>query len=239
MKVPFSILAVAATGAALALPTAVLAQEQAVADQAQQGAADPYDCLFPSAPCSNPQPDARGEGPGLQVGEIRAGGGAYDPLKPRPVPAVAPKPVRLDGPKPKPKPIRGEPGRRKADPAVVVAPEAVAKRANVFVTFRSGSAEIETGVPSTIGKLAELMKVEIAAGGKPFVQIDGHTDAVGDEAYNLKLSEARAQTVRDKLVELGVPAEFVKSVGYGESKPIEGYAPTHGINRRVEVVVLK
>lgn len=238
MKVPFSIFAAAAAGAALTLPGAVLAQEQADAAEGQQSAElNPYACLFDDKPeCPTDAVDPNG---GLDITDR---GGFAKPQTSTPAPAQGPKVkptvVKAGSDKPKSRKLSGEAGRRKPD-AAVTAPEAVAKKANVFVTFRSGSAQFDDGVPNTIGLLADAIKGELSKGGKPVIRIDGHTDSVGDEAYNLTLSEARAQTVRAKLIELGVPAEVVNSVGYGESKPITGYAPTHGINRRVEVVVLK
>lgn len=129
-------------------------------------------------------------------------------------------------------------GRRSADGQAVAAPAAVSKGADLFVTFRRNSADIESGITSDMRALAKVMRDSLAAGNKRVIQIGGHTDATGDEAFNLKLSEQRADAVRKSLIELGVPAESIQSAGYGETKPIDGYEPTHGVNRRVEVVVL-
>lgn len=52
------------------------------------------------------------------------------------------------------------------------------------------------------------------------LEIAGHTDDVGDEAYNLDLSERRARAVRDRLVTLGVDAERLTHRGYGETRPL-------------------
>ncbi len=69
------------------------------------------------------------------------------------------------------------------------------------------------------------------------VEIAGHTDAVGDEAYNLRLSEQRAQTVKDYLARLGVAPERISVVGYGESRPRDTNDTVEGrrLNRRVEI----
>jgi OOP family OmpA-OmpF porin len=70
--------------------------------------------------------------------------------------------------------------------------------------------------------------------------VEGHTDAVGTDAYNQKLSERRANAVRNVLVnQYGVGAERVSSVGYGESHPVADNATEAGraINRRVEAQV--
>ncbi|MCG8697579.1 MAG: OmpA family protein [Bacteroidales bacterium] len=73
------------------------------------------------------------------------------------------------------------------------------------------------------------------------VEIAGHTDSDGSEAYNLKLSDGRAKSVVEYLVNKGVPAQRLKSVGYGESKPIDTNTIDEGKerNRRVEFTLLK
>ncbi|MBC9250640.1 porin [Pseudomonas alcaligenes] len=70
--------------------------------------------------------------------------------------------------------------------------------------------------------------------------VEGHTDSVGTDAYNQKLSERRANAVREVLVnQYGVGAERVNSVGYGESRPVADNATEAGraVNRRVEAEV--
>lgn len=71
------------------------------------------------------------------------------------------------------------------------------------------------------------------------VQVDiyGHTDAQGDAAYNLKLSEGRASRVREYLVSLGIDANRLNSAGRGESQPIAPNDTAEGRtrNRRVEL----
>ncbi len=70
--------------------------------------------------------------------------------------------------------------------------------------------------------------------------VEGHTDSVGTDAYNQKLSERRANAVRDVLVEqYSLDAGRVSSVGYGESRPVADNATEEGraINRRVEAQV--
>jgi outer membrane protein OmpA-like peptidoglycan-associated protein len=67
------------------------------------------------------------------------------------------------------------------------------------------------------------------------VTVEGHTDAAGSEAYNLELSRARARAVRDYLVQHhGIDAARLKTIGYGEGRPIEGSDPYAAINRRVQ-----
>jgi len=70
------------------------------------------------------------------------------------------------------------------------------------------------------------------------VSVEGHTDSVGTDAYNQKLSERRAKTVRDELVMDGVEASRIATVGYGESKPAADNKTAEGRaeNRRVEII---
>lgn len=71
--------------------------------------------------------------------------------------------------------------------------------------------------------------------------VEGHTDADGDDSKNQTLSEGRAKTVMDKLIEMGIGADRLSSKGWGESKPIAGNDTPEGKanNRRVEFVVVK
>jgi OOP family OmpA-OmpF porin len=67
--------------------------------------------------------------------------------------------------------------------------------------------------------------------------ITGHTDSVGSDSYNLKLSERRANAARDYLVSQGIDASRITTQGLGESKPIASNDTAEGRaeNRRVEV----
>jgi outer membrane protein OmpA-like peptidoglycan-associated protein len=73
--------------------------------------------------------------------------------------------------------------------------------------------------------------------GNEQLQVEGHTDSVGSDAYNQDLSERRARTVRDYLVSRGVNARRISAVGFGESKPVapNDTPENRALNRRVEV----
>lgn len=73
------------------------------------------------------------------------------------------------------------------------------------------------------------------------IEISGHTDNDGPEAFNQRLSEGRAKSVVEYLQSKGIAAARMKAVGYGESKPIETNLTPEGmaINRRVEFTLLK
>jgi len=71
------------------------------------------------------------------------------------------------------------------------------------------------------------------------VSVDGHTDSIGTETYNQRLSERRARTVAEALTEEGISASRLSVHGFGESKPVADNRTAAGRarNRRVEIVV--
>ena len=73
------------------------------------------------------------------------------------------------------------------------------------------------------------------------LELAGHTDSKGSDAYNQTLSEKRAKAVRDFLVQRGVSANSLSYKGYGESEPIATNDTAEGrqLNRRVELRIVK
>ncbi|MCU1234301.1 MAG: OmpA/MotB domain protein [Candidatus Solibacter sp.] len=92
--------------------------------------------------------------------------------------------------------------------------------------------------PGAREKLAKVAGILLAYPGLK-IQVEGHTDSVGTEEYNLKLSEARANSVRDYLTAQNVPAPGVSAVGLGKADPVASNDTAAGRqrNRRVELVV--
>jgi OOP family OmpA-OmpF porin len=74
----------------------------------------------------------------------------------------------------------------------------------------------------------------------PGVALSGHTDNVGAEAYNQKLSERRAEVVHGYLIEAGVPEDIMTVAGWGKAKPrVEGTSESaRAKNRRVELGIV-
>jgi outer membrane protein OmpA-like peptidoglycan-associated protein len=103
------------------------------------------------------------------------------------------------------------------------------------VLFSSGKTELLPGAMSTIDKLASFLDEY----PEKSVLIEGHTDNIGNEAYNLDLSERRALSVKEALVQVGVEAATIDTLGLGESTPITDNATAAGRlkNRRVEIVI--
>jgi outer membrane protein OmpA-like peptidoglycan-associated protein/Tol biopolymer transport system component len=73
------------------------------------------------------------------------------------------------------------------------------------------------------------------------VRIAGHTDSIGSEEYNQRLSEARAKAVYDYLISRGISPDRLSYIGYGESRPIDTNETSEGRqnNRRVELEIIE
>ena len=113
---------------------------------------------------------------------------------------------------------------------------AEAVRVELDVKFDFDKADVKQDSYSDIENLAEFMKQY----PQTATTVEGHTDSVGNAAYNQKLSERRAAAVRDTLVnQFGVEADRVNAVGYGKDRPVADNATNEGraINRRVEASV--
>jgi OmpA-OmpF porin, OOP family len=103
------------------------------------------------------------------------------------------------------------------------------------VLFDVNKATLKPGAYSTVDRLAQFLKE--AADRK--VVVEGHTDSTGSDEYNLSLSERRAEAVRTALLERGIQAAQITSVGKGETTPVATNDDAGGRqqNRRVEIVV--
>ncbi|HTR46544.1 MAG TPA: OmpA family protein [Verrucomicrobiae bacterium] len=103
------------------------------------------------------------------------------------------------------------------------------------VLFDTGSYTLKAGARE---KLAKISGILLAYPGLK-IQIEGHTDSVGGDDFNQKLSEQRAQMVRDYLIDQLVPASSVTARGFGKTKPVASNDTPEGRqqNRRVELVV--
>lgn len=91
--------------------------------------------------------------------------------------------------------------------------------------------------PESMGVINKIVKVMKQHPDLKF-RIEGHTDSDGDEAFNLKLSEKRAEAVKNLLIESGIDASRLESKGFGESKPVDSNSTPEGKanNRRVEFI---
>lgn len=105
------------------------------------------------------------------------------------------------------------------------------------ILFRSKSFELVESSVIELDKLVDLL--ERNPGMK--VEISGHTDNVGSDSDNLKLSESRAQSVYEYIIDKGILKSRLTFSGYGESEPIEDNSTEEGRakNRRTEIKILE
>ncbi|WP_400072173.1 DUF5723 family protein [Zobellia russellii] len=118
--------------------------------------------------------------------------------------------------------------------------EEVQKQLNDYaktILFNSGKASIKAESTSVMVDIITILKEYPDAK----FTVEGHTDSVGSEATNQRLSESRATSVKDFLVEKGIDSSRLTAVGYGESKPIASnmYKDGRAQNRRVEINLVK
>jgi OOP family OmpA-OmpF porin len=105
----------------------------------------------------------------------------------------------------------------------------------VEVDFDFNSAVIKPSSYRTVGAIADALHNPILL-GYGFLVI-GHTDSVGGRAYNIGLSQRRAEAIRDALIDpFGVNPGALEPVGLGEEQLRDPAHPTSGVNRRVQLI---
>ncbi len=102
------------------------------------------------------------------------------------------------------------------------------------IRFDLGKATLK---PESMGVINEIYELMQKYPDLKF-SVEGHTDSQGDDAFNLKLSEQRAQSVMNTLVNMGISQDRLSAKGWGESNPISDNASPEDManNRRVEFV---
>lgn len=132
--------------------------------------------------------------------------------------ALNPKDVVLDNPG-----APGSPRPPRRDPAI-----------SLQVQFGFDSAELMPQGKRQLDELAMALNDKaLAVSG---FELGGHTDRVGDAAYNVRLSMDRANAVRAYLIEVhGIAAQRLQAIGFGYARLADPARPTAAVNRRVEV----
>jgi len=104
------------------------------------------------------------------------------------------------------------------------------------VLFATGKADLSPDANQSVAKLAEFLKKSPNRN----VLIEGHTDSVGKDDYNIALSQKRADSVKARLVGDGIAPARITTVGYGKKFPVASNDTKAGKaqNRRVDVVIL-
>jgi OOP family OmpA-OmpF porin len=132
---------------------------------------------------------------------------------PEKVAAVEPTPVAAPEPAPAPAPVAAEPEPVGPAPAAF---DKVTLQSEVLFGFDKDNLK-EEGKKVLNADVVEKMKAHPEV---ELVLITGHTDRIGDEAYNQKLSERRANAVKKYLVSQGIEASRLHAVGKGEAEPV-------------------
>ena len=104
------------------------------------------------------------------------------------------------------------------------------------ITFATDSAAVQPQFQPTLSEVASILSQY----PKTYIDVLGHTDSDGADAYNQTLSERRARAVADYLVGKGVQSARIATRGYGETQPIASNATAEGkaSNRRVEIKIV-
>jgi outer membrane protein OmpA-like peptidoglycan-associated protein len=105
------------------------------------------------------------------------------------------------------------------------------------IVFDFDSATLKPGSDRSVSKIADFLREH----SERKLVIEGFTDAVGSDAYNQRLSERRAASVRDALVAKGIDASRISTAGLGEEHPVASNDTAAGrqLNRRVEIIIGK
>ncbi|MDO7834533.1 OmpA family protein [Sphingobium sp. HBC34] len=103
------------------------------------------------------------------------------------------------------------------------------------ITFATDSSVVQPQFQPTLNDVGAIL----AQYPKTYIDVLGHTDSDGADAYNQALSERRARSVADYLVSRGVQSARIATRGYGETQPIASNATAEGkaSNRRVEIKI--
>ena len=151
----------------------------------------------------------------------------------KPVVAAAPAPV-APAPAPAPAPVAPAPAPAPVPVAPVPSSEKVTYAADAFFDFNKADLkpEAKTKLDDLVSKTKEInLEVIIAV---------GHTDSVGTDAYNDKLSVRRAESIKTYLTSKGLEANRVYTEGKGKKQPVADNKTAEGRakNRRVEIEVV-
>jgi len=106
-------------------------------------------------------------------------------------------------------------------------------KVDLNIPFEHNSADLAPEAERQLDELSAALLGDSLSGYR--FEIAGHTDASGTSDYNRQLSDRRANSVRQFLVDKGIGEGRLNSVGYGEDKLLLADEPMHADNRRVEV----
>jgi outer membrane protein OmpA-like peptidoglycan-associated protein len=104
------------------------------------------------------------------------------------------------------------------------------------IPFKTGKADLQQVAIDRLKIVAEALK-----GTQRTILVEGHTDSTGKPETNMRLSQARAETVRKYLIDGGIPPDGIRAQGVGQDRPVADNKTSAGRakNRRVEVILEK
>jgi len=102
------------------------------------------------------------------------------------------------------------------------------------IRFNEASAAIDPASEALLDEVAAALRPCVGS----IIAITGHTDAMGNEPANIRLSQDRATAIRTALIRRGIPAAGLRARGEGSSKPLQGLDPDDPANRRIEFSVI-
>ncbi len=140
--------------------------------------------------------------------------------------------------------LNGEEGKKSLEDIIVFDEEGVSIRRDgknlilsmpELILFDFNKYDIKNAVKPSLSALARALEENRDI----FIKIDGYTDFIGTESYNLELSVKRARAIKNFLVSRGVVANNVSIEGYGEQNPLASNETAYGRskNRRVEFII--
>ena len=110
-------------------------------------------------------------------------------------------------------------------------------KASLLITFATNSSELTGDSQTSLNALAKALQSDALAGFS--FRVEGHSDARGDPAHNMELSQQRAEAVAAYLVKTGILAERLKAVGKASSEPLNLARVDAPENRRVTIVTTR
>lgn len=102
------------------------------------------------------------------------------------------------------------------------------------IRFSEASAAIDPASGALLDEVAAALNPCVGS----IIAITGHTDAMGSEPANVRLSRDRAESIRRALIRRGIPAAGLRARGEGSGQPLEGLDPSDPANRRIEFSVI-
>lgn len=199
------------------LVIALLASSGAVFAQSTQGSEPTVDSIVNALKSNNNQTQDD------QTRALRPGAASMATTAPAAAPDASPAPAAAAAPKPKP---------NRTHRARVAQSDRASY--DMTVNFEFNSDQIAGDSQRVMATLAEALASPQLADRR--FTVAGHTDAKGSAAYNMALSERRAAAVRAYLVEHGIAADRLDSVGKGKSQLRNPRNPNGAENRRVEII---